>query len=90
MPGDDDFAAWLRLLETPGVGRETARRLLAACGSPAAVLGASHATLRAVAGKAVADALQHEPPQFAARLAAARQWLAGGADRQVLTIGDPA
>ncbi len=90
MPGDDDFAAWLRLLETPGVGRETARRLLAACGSPAAVLGASHATLRAVAGKAVADALQHEPPQFATRLAAARRWLAGGADRQVLTIGHPA
>jgi DNA processing protein len=28
----DELSAWLRLLLTPGVGRTTARRLLAACG----------------------------------------------------------
>jgi DNA processing protein len=37
----DEFAAWLRLVETPGVGREAARALLAAFGSPEAVLRAS-------------------------------------------------
>jgi DNA processing protein len=28
----DDLDAWLRLLRTPGVGRDSARKLLAACG----------------------------------------------------------
>ena len=38
---DDDLAAWLHLLHCEGVGREGARRLLAALGSPQAVLAAS-------------------------------------------------
>ncbi len=29
----DEFSAWLRLLETPGVGRESARALLGRFGS---------------------------------------------------------
>ncbi|NWG76260.1 MAG: DNA-protecting protein DprA, partial [Rubrivivax sp.] len=37
MTGDDDLGAWLRLLLSPGIGRDTARRLLAAFGSPQAV-----------------------------------------------------
>jgi len=44
--GDDEFAAWFRLLETPGIGRDAARRLLAACGSPDAVLRTPLQTLR--------------------------------------------
>ena len=87
---DVDFAAWFRLLETPGLGRETARRLLAACGSPQAVLATPAATLRELLGRALADALQQQPPHFHARLAAARQWLQGGSDRHVLTLGHPA
>ncbi len=90
MLGVDDFEAWFRLLETPGVGRETARRLLAACGSPAAVLAAGHATLRELGGRAVADALARTPDEFATRLDAARLWLRGGPDRHVLTLGDAA
>ena len=89
----DEFAAWFRLLETPGVGRETARRLLAACGSPEAVFAAPPATLRQLAGAAVASALQGEPKTHAThadRLATARAWLHGGDDRCVLTLGDPA
>jgi DNA processing protein len=88
--GDDEFAAWFRLLETPGVGRDKARRLLAACGSPEAVLVTRQATLRELAGAEVALALQREPDSFADRLAAARQWLRGGPGRGVLTLGDPA
>lgn len=93
MLDGDELAAWFRLLETPGVGRETARRLLAACGSPEAVFTAPPATLRQLAGAAVADALRREPKTdaiYADRLAAARAWLHGGDDRSVLTLGDPA
>ncbi|HEX7689782.1 MAG TPA: DNA-protecting protein DprA, partial [Burkholderiaceae bacterium] len=36
----DELAAWLRLVETPTLGRAGARRLLAAFGSPERVLGA--------------------------------------------------
>lgn len=90
MLGDDEFAAWFRLLETPGVGRDTARRLLAACGSPEAVFAAPATTLRQLVGSAVAEALRREPEPLAARLAAAKHWLQGGADRGVLTLGDAA
>jgi len=88
--GNDEFTAWFRLLETPGIGRDTARRLLAACGSPDAVFRTPLKTLRELSGTAAAEALQHEPPLHAERLAAARLWLQGGADRSVLTLGDPA
>jgi DNA processing protein len=87
---ETDFAAWFRLLETPGVGRDTARRLLAACGSPAAVWAIAPATLRALAGPAVAEALGQEPPLFAKRLHAALTWWHGANDRHVLTLDHPA
>ncbi len=90
MLGDDEFTAWFRLLETPGLGRESARRLLAACGSPDAVLAARPATLRGLVGPAVAEALARPPPELALRLAAAQAWRHGGPDRHVLTLGDPA
>jgi DNA processing protein len=88
VAGSEDFAAWFRLLETPGVGRDAARRLLAACGSPAAVFGSSDETLRELAGPGIASALRQEPPTFAERLRAAQAWLEGGPERHVLTPGD--
>jgi DNA processing protein len=87
---DSEFAAWFRLLQTPGVGRDTARRLLAACGSPSAVLSTAPASLRALVGPAVADALSAEPPLLAPRLQAALDWWQGAADRHVLTLDHPA
>ncbi|HZW74926.1 MAG TPA: DNA-protecting protein DprA, partial [Caldimonas sp.] len=57
----DEFSAWLRLLETPGVGREAARALLARFGSPEAVLGASTAARNAVVQPALARALAVVP-----------------------------
>lgn len=88
MLGPDEFEAWFRLLEAPGVGRDTARRLLAACASPQAVLSARPATLRALAGHAVAEALLHPGPEVAQRLQVARQWLAGGEQRHAVAVGD--
>lgn len=86
----DDFEAWFRLLQTPGVGREAARRLLAACGSPAAVLAAGPGLWRELGGAPLAQALAAPHPETAPRLAAARAWLAGAPGREVLTLGDPA
>jgi DNA processing protein len=85
---NEEFAAWFRLLETPGVGRSTARRLLAACGTPAAVLSSPAATLRQLAGAAVAQALAELPPLFDERLAAASAWCAASADHHVMVLGD--
>jgi DNA processing protein len=86
-PGE--FAAWLRLLETPGVGRETARRLLAAFGSPEAIFDASRSSITAVSHAGIAFALSEPAPEFEERLAAARTWLDGGPARSVVTLGDP-
>jgi len=87
--GEAEFAAWFRLLETPGLGRATTRKLLAACGTPAGVLQAAPATLRQLAGMAVAQALTELPPAYKARLAAAQNWLAAAPQHQVLTLDDP-
>ncbi len=85
-----EFDAWFRLLGTPGVGRGTARRLLAACGTPEAVMATPLVTLRQLAGDAVAQALRREPTaDDDTWLAAARAWLADGKDRHVLVPGDP-
>lgn len=85
-----EFAAWFRLLETPGVGRGTARRLLAACGSPSGVFACSQSALRALVDNTTAQALGDLPPDFEVRLNAAQTWLTGGPDRCALTLGDPA
>ncbi|MES2889908.1 MAG: DNA-processing protein DprA [Pseudomonadota bacterium] len=71
----DELAAWLRLLETPGVGRESARRLLAAFGSPQAVFDAAPGEWRSVVPSAVAQALAEVPADAPALLDATWRWL---------------
>ena len=88
MLGAEEFAAWYRLAETPGVSRGTARRLLAACGSAEAVFRCAEASLQSLVGLAAAQALLHPPDELHRRLAAASDWLSGGADREVLTLAD--
>jgi DNA processing protein len=86
---DDEFAAWFRLLETPGVGRDTARKLLAAFGSAQAVVAARPEQWRRIAGADLAAALQAAPPDHDNRLAAAQRWRhAGDGTHHVITIGD--
>jgi DNA processing protein len=89
MARPDDLPAWLRLLRTPGIGRDTARRLLASCGSPEAVLAASPATLRELLGPAQASALRVEPEAQAGHLATTLAWLDADPNHHVLTLGDP-
>jgi len=88
----DELAAWLRLLETPGLGPESARRLLAAFGSPQAVFDASVAARREVVGPGKAKALDEAPETLAAQIDAAMDWLHARTDtvpREIITLGDP-
>jgi DNA processing protein len=92
MTPDDEMAAWLRLLETPKVGRESARKLLSAFGSPEAVLSATTAARREVVPAAVATALATAPEAFPSLLHTTREWLRAGIDaspRSVIPLGDP-
>ena len=89
----DELSAWLRLVETPGVGNEAARRLLAAFGPPEHVFAASEAGRREVCGPDLARALGAWPPAHAERLSATWTWLSQapeGAPRHMLTLGDAA
>lgn len=90
MAAPDDLDAWLRLLRTPGVGRDSARRLLAACGSADAVFHAAAATLQALVGPALAAALADPPEGHDEQLAATRAWATAAPARRVLTLGDAA
>lgn len=83
----DELAAWLRLLGTPEVGRDKARRLLSAFGSPQAVFDAGAASLREVAGS-LTDALRTPPAMLDALVDATWQWLAAGERHAVVTLGD--
>lgn len=86
----DEVAAWLRLLETPQVGRESARRLLAAFGSPQAVLSASVAQRKEVVGAGPAQALTQAGDGHEGLLALTLEWLAptDGPQRHLIALGD--
>jgi DNA processing protein len=90
LTAPDDLDAWLRLLRTPGIGRTSARRLLAACGSPQAVFDARPAALRELVGVEAASALNEAPPRHDEQLAATHAWLGGEASRHVIVLGDAA
>ncbi len=92
MIGRDELAAWLQLVETPQVGRESARRLLAAFGSPEAAVTASFDSHCRVVGESTARALMATPAHFAALLDRTLDWLADpsvGGGRTVIALGDP-
>lgn len=86
----EEVAAWLRLLETPQVGRESARRLLAAFGSPDAALAASTAARREVVASETAKALEQAHEGLAALVDTTWRWLSDGSTgpRHLLTLGD--
>ena len=84
-----ELTAWLRLTLTPGVGNDTARKLLAAFGSAEAVFDQSEAALRQLGSDRLVRAITMEPPKLADLLEATLAWLAGGDDRIVAPIGSP-
>jgi DNA processing protein len=86
-----ELGAWLRLTETPKLGRESARKLLAAFGSPQAAIEAASAARREVVGRAQDDALTTLPESLDALIAATLAWLIADVrePRDVITLGDP-
>lgn len=85
-----DLSAWLRLLLTPGVGRDTARRLLAAFGSPEAVWQQAPSAWRAVTSPRIAQALAEVPDTLEEAHTRLQVWLTEGEHRHVITLGDAA
>ena len=89
-----ELTAWLRLGETPGIGNEHARRLLAAFATPEAVFEARASALSQVVGGDLARSLLGSPKGFEALVETTWQWLNetgdGHAPRRILTLGDPA
>jgi len=88
----EELASWLRLTLTPGVGNETARKLLAAFGLPEAVFSQSVQALTQVVSTAQAASLRTEPAELADLLEVTWTWLQasgeGGAQRHILVLGD--
>lgn len=73
---EDEVGAWLRLLSTPGVGLQTALRLLGAFGLPQQIFSQSYAALVGCVSSAIAQALLTPPsPKLAAQIARTLTWL---------------
>ena len=92
MLSRDELAAWLRLGTTPGIGRATARKLLAALGSAERVLAADEPTLLSLTGRDVIRALKRRDARDVANITATQRWLDGAAvdvPRDVVPLGDP-
>ena len=82
-----DIAAWLRLTNVRGLGRRTLVKLLKAFGSPAKILGASHATLAHAVGAPLAAAIAEDPD--VALIERSLNW-AESAGHAIITLGDAA
>jgi DNA processing protein len=83
------LADWIRLEQTPGVGRLTVERLLDHFASPQAIFSAGYDALAALVSPARARALSDPPsPQTAARIDAALAWQALP-NHQLLTQAHP-
>jgi DNA processing protein len=92
----DELRAWLRLVLTPRIGPGTARKLLAALGSPQAIFAAPAAALSELISKREANALGKEVAGLDEQVDATLAWLAasptlanGRAARHVLSLADP-
>lgn len=83
-----ELNAWLRLTLTPGIGNETARKLLAAFGSATAVFEQSAGALCQLGSEKLSRLLCVEPPTLAAQLQTTLDWLGSGDDRHLVTLGD--
>ena len=87
---DENWAGWLRLQMTPGIGSVSGRNLLRAFGHPAAIFSQSAATLRAVVQARQAQALLQLPSDFEAIARFTQQWLQSERrQHHMLVLGDP-
>ncbi|TFW00440.1 DNA-protecting protein DprA [Oxalobacteraceae bacterium OM1] len=84
----DELALWLRLEQTPGVGIDTARRLLQAFGLPQAIFATDFEALCAVVPERIARALLAPLPDATRSLIdRTREWAAQDGNH-ILTLAD--
>jgi len=86
--GPSERAAWLRLLLTPGVGRVSARQLLASFGSAEAIWRGGRSAWADCVGPAKAAALNEPPPDWDKELSRLGAWLTAATDRHMVALGD--
>lgn len=85
----EELGAWLRLLQTPGIGLETARKLLAAFGPPQAIWSEGPAAWKSVVGARTAQAMATTPERLPELVEATWSWLNAQAEtRAIVTLGD--
>jgi DNA processing protein len=88
----EELASWLRLALTPGVGPETARRLLATWGQPGAIFEQTDTALRQVVSALQAQALREAPQGWRELCDETWHWLhaspEAGIARALITLGD--
>jgi DNA processing protein len=84
----EGVADWIRLDQTAGVGRETARKLLSAFGLPENIFAANYAALLKVVPERMARALTSSPPdETLALIERTMQWMQQPGNH-VLTLAD--
>jgi DNA processing protein len=84
----DGPAAWVRLAETPGVGLETARKLLGAFGLPENIFSTSSKSLGEVVSDRIANNLSGAPsPELQNLIARTLAW-AGEPGNRIITLAD--
>ncbi len=88
MSLDPDLEAWLRLSLIDGLGPQSLRKLLLACGTPQDILGAGARDLGAVVPGNIVSAIRNGGAQDSA-LTAVTRWLADSANH-VITFADSA
>lgn len=85
----DDLASWLRLDQTPGVGAETARRLLGTFGLPENIFAASFSSLQKIVSERVAHAITAPIPETTKALIDRTLDWSAQPGNHVLTLADP-
>lgn len=89
MMDRDELAAWLRLTETPLIGLDTARQLLARFGLPEAVFEQPQTAWRELLSAEQSAALAAPGDGLRRLIDNTWSWLqAGGGRRRILTLGD--
>lgn len=84
-----ELATWLRLTQTPGVGPETARKLLTAFGLPENIFSASVSSLQKIVSERVAQALRQPLDEAGTALIEQTLGWAAQPGNHVLTLADP-
>lgn len=88
-PRPGEARAWLRLLLTPGLGRDKARQLLKAFGLPETLWSQAPSAWEAVLGTKAAAPLWSEPAGLDQATEALLAWLSADSRHHWLPLGHP-